>query len=162
SASNDPLAQLEARHSREPDNEALAAELAELYLTRARADREQRYFARAEALVRPWASREDARAATLRVQADILQNRHDLSSAVRLVDRAIALDPRDAGGRLMRASIKMVNGRAMEARADCARVMAAGESTAGTICLAQVLGATGGLARAEALLKALVSRDRLA
>ena len=162
SASNDPIAQLEQRRSREPENEALAAELAQLYLARARTEREQRYFARAEALVKPWASREDARAATLRVQADILQNRHDFANAVRLLDRAIALDPRDANARLMRASVKMVNGRAAQARADCADVLAAGESTAGAICLAQVLGATGGLARAEALLKVLVARDELA
>src|ERR1051326_1944440 len=86
SASSDPIAQLEQRRAREPENEALAAELAERYVARARAEREQRYFARAEALVRPWASRTDARAATLRVQADILQNRHDFSSAVNLLD----------------------------------------------------------------------------
>src|SRR5215471_8697259 len=72
SAGNDPIARLEQQRSREPENEVLAAELAQLYLARARAEREQRYFARAEALVRPWASRENARAATLRVQADIL------------------------------------------------------------------------------------------
>ena len=160
SASRDPIAQLEERRARESDNEALAAELAQLYLTRARAEREQRYFARAEALVRPWASRSDARAATLRVQADILQNRHDFVGAVHLLDRAIVLDPRDASARLMRASVKMVNGRALDARSDCAGVMAAGESTAGTICLAQVLGATGGLARAETLLKAVVLHDQ--
>jgi tetratricopeptide (TPR) repeat protein len=159
SASNDPIARLEQQHARDSGNEALAAELAQLYLARARTEREQRYFARAEALVRPWAAREDAHAATLRVQADILQNRHDFSSAVKLLDRAIALDPHDAGARLMRASVKMVNGHATEARADCAGVLGAGESMAGTICLAQVLGATGGLARAEALLNTIVSRD---
>ncbi|MEJ0037458.1 MAG: hypothetical protein WDO68_15505 [Gammaproteobacteria bacterium] len=161
SASNDPIALLEQRRASEPENEAIAAGLAELYLARARTEREPRYFARAEALVRPWASLERARASTLRVQADILQNRHDFASAVKLLDRAIALDPRDAGAKLMRASVKMVGGRAAEARGDCAGVLASGESTSGTICLAQVLGATGGLARADALLKALVARDQL-
>jgi thioredoxin-like negative regulator of GroEL len=173
SASSDPIAQLERRHAGEPGNEALAAELAQLYLGRARAEREPRYFARAEALVRPWASREDEGApeargarsglhgATLRVQADILQNRHDFQGAMKLLDRAIALDPRDAAARLMRASVKLVNGRGADARADCAAVLAAGESTAGTICLAQVIGATGGLARAEALLETVMSRDNV-
>jgi hypothetical protein len=81
---------------------------------------------------------------------------------VKLLDRAIAMDSRDAGARLMRASVKMVGGRAADARADCAAVLAAGESTAGTVCLAQVIGATGGLARAESLLKTVMSRTDLA
>lgn len=159
SASSDPIAVMEQRHAREPQNEAIASELAELYLARARADREPRYFARAEALLRPWASTGDASVSTLRVQADILQNRHDFASAVKLLDRAIALAPRDAGSRLMRASVKMVGGHAAEARADCSTVFAAGETTSGTICLAQVLAATGGLARADALLKTLLVRE---
>jgi tetratricopeptide (TPR) repeat protein len=159
SASNDPIAQLERQRARSPESEPISVELAQLYLARARADREPRYFARAEALVRPWASRDDAHAATLLAQADILQNRHDFSGALQLLDRAIALEPRDASARLMRASVKMVGGRAAEARADCASVLASGESTTGTICLSQVLGATGGLDRAQALLRALVSRE---
>jgi tetratricopeptide (TPR) repeat protein len=159
SASNDPIAMLEQRHAQEPGNEALATELAQLYLTRARAEREQRYFARAEALLRPWVASEAPRASTLRAQADVLQNRHDFSGAMELLDRAVTLDPRDAGARLMRASVKLVQGHASDARADCASVLAAGESAAGTICLAQVLGATGGLARANALLKSLLLRD---
>jgi tetratricopeptide (TPR) repeat protein len=159
-ASNDPIALLEQRHAQEPANEALASELAQLYLARARAEREQRYFARAEALVRPWAGNEGARASTLRVQADVLQNRHDFSGATDLLNRAVTLEPRDASARLMRASVKLVQGHAAEARADCAGVLAAGESSSGTICLAQVLGATGGLARANALLKSLLLRDQ--
>jgi tetratricopeptide (TPR) repeat protein len=162
SASSDPIAVFEQRHARESQNEAIAAELAELYLARARADREPRYFARAEALLKPWALRDDASASTLRVQADILQNRHDFAGAVTLLDRAIAQAPRDAGARLMRASVKMVGGRAADARADCSAVFGAGETTTGTICLAQVLAATGGLARADALLETLLAHDGVA
>jgi predicted Zn-dependent protease len=155
---NDPIAILETRYS-QARSEGTAAELAQRYLERARSTRELRYFARAEALVQPWAKRADARAATLRVQADILQNRHEFAGAMELLDRAIAVDSRDAGARLMRASVKMVQGRVHEARSDCAAVLASGESAAGTICLAQVLGSTGGLARADALLKALLLRE---
>jgi tetratricopeptide (TPR) repeat protein len=158
-AKSDPIAMLEQRYSRGPRDEATAAELAERYVERARAKREPRYFARAEALVQPWAMRASARVATLRVQADILQNRHEFDSAVKLLDRAIARAPQDAGARLMRASIRLVQGRALEARADCAAVLAGGESAAGTICVAQVLGATGNLARAESLLKQLLRRE---
>lgn len=160
-ATNDPIAMLEARYARER-SEAAATELAQLYLERARVSRETRYFSRAEALVQPWVKRDDARGATLRVQADILQNRHEFSGALQLLDRAVMRDSRDAGARLMRASVRMVQGRAVEARSDCAAVLAGGESAAGTICLAQVLGATGGVARGEALIKGLLSRASLA
>jgi tetratricopeptide (TPR) repeat protein len=159
-ATNDPIAMLEARYL-QARSEAVATELAQLYLERARVSRETRYFARAEALVQPWVRRADARGATLRVQADILQNRHEFSGALQLLDRAVVRDSRDAGARLMRASVRMVQGRAVEARSDCAAVLAGGESAAGTICLAQVLGATGGVARGEALIKGLLSRASL-
>ncbi len=40
--------------------------------------------------------------------------------------------------------------------------IASGKSTTGTICLAEVLGATGGLTRADALLKTLISGNGVA
>lgn len=157
-AANDPIAMLEARYSNER-TEANAVELAQLYLQRARANREERYFARAEALVQPWANKPEARSSTLRVQAGILQNRHEFDAAITLLDRAISRQPRDAGARLMRASVKLVQGRAEEARPDCTAVLAAGEAAAGTICLAQVLGATGELSRATSLVSRLLAPD---
>ena len=132
-----------------PGDQRIAADLAALYVERARIQREARYFGRAETLLQPWVARADASAATLRVQADILQNRHDFAGALRLLDTAVAREPGDVGVRLMRASVKIVQGNARDARADCAAVLAGGESLAGTVCLAQVLGDTGNLAQAE-------------
>src|SRR5688572_26567341 len=149
---------LETRYSNER-TEANAVELAQLYLQRARANREERYFARAEALVQPWAQKPEARSSTLRMQAGILQNRHEFAAAVGLLDRAITREPRDAGARLMRASVKLVQGRAGEARPDCTAVISAGEAAAGTICLAQVLAATGELSRAASLVSRLLAPD---
>ena len=156
-ATNDPIVVLEQRYAQAPD-QITAAALAALYVERARTQREPRYFGRAEMLLQPWVAKAHASGAILRVQADILQNRHDFAGALRLLDGAVASDPRDAGARLMRASVKVVQGRAAEARADCAAVLASGESAAGTVCFAQVLGSTGQLAQAEALLKTLLAR----
>ncbi|HEU4627443.1 MAG TPA: tetratricopeptide repeat protein [Steroidobacteraceae bacterium] len=156
-AAHDPIASLEQRYAQAPDA-GTAAALAALYVERARSQREARYFGRAEMLLQPWLAKPDVSAATLRVQADILQNRHDFAGALRLLDDAIARDPRDAGARLMRASVKVVQGHAVDARADCAAVLASGESAAGTVCFAQVLGSTGHLAQAEALLNTLLTR----
>jgi tetratricopeptide (TPR) repeat protein len=137
----------------------VAVELAESYVELARAERQPRYFARAEALLLPWIKRPDVAPATLRVQADILQNRHEFAEALKLLDRAITSAPQDSAARLMRASVKLVQGRPFEARSDCAAVLAGGENDAGTICLAQVLGATGSLDRADTLLKTLLRRN---
>ncbi len=158
-AQNDPISVLEQQHVLAPADQQIAAELAGLYVERAREQREARYFGRAETLLQPWVTRADASTATLRVQADILQNRHDFSGALRLLDTAVERDPRDAGARLMRASVRMVQGRFADARGDCAAVLASGESAAGTICLAQVLAGTGRLAQGEALLKQVLARD---
>jgi tetratricopeptide (TPR) repeat protein len=110
-------------------------------------------------LLQPWVSRADASGATLRVQADILQNRHDFSGAIRLLDAAIQREPRDAGARLMRASVKVVQGHSADARADCAAVLASGATAAGTVCLAQMFSVTGKLAQAETLLKTVLPRE---
>src|SRR6185295_16974291 len=155
----DPIFALEQQVRRGPGDQAVAANLAALYVERARVQREPRYFGRAEQLLQPWAARADASAATLRVQADILQNRHDFSAARGLLDKVIARDPRDASARLMRASILMVQGRATDARGDCAAVLASGASAPGTVCFAQMLGATDQLAQSERLLATLLAGE---
>ena len=157
-AGQDPIFRLEQEVMRAPANQGAAANLAALYVERARSRREPRYFGRAEQVLQTWIARPEASAATLRVQADILQNRHDFASAIGLLDKATALDPRDANARLMRASIRMVQGRALDARSDCAAVLASGASAPGTVCFAQMLGATGQLAQGERLLATLLDR----
>lgn len=155
----DPIFVLEQRVLRAPEDQTAAASLAAHYVERARTQREPRYFGRAEVLLQPWLARPEASAATLRVQADILQNRHDFAGALDLLAKAIEREPRDATARLMRASVLIVQGRAAEARGDCAAVIASGASDAGTVCFAQMLGATGQLAQGERLLTTLIERD---
>jgi hypothetical protein len=67
-------------------------------------------------------------------------------------------DPRNAGSRLLRATVNGVQGRFDEARPDCLAVLALGETVAGSACLAQVLGSTGRVVAAEALLRPLENR----
>ena len=157
---NDPLAVFEQQQRNAPQSQQIASSLAALYVERARNERQQRYFGRAELLLQPWVERPEASAETLRVQADILQNRHDFTASLRLLDRAVTRDPRDAGIRLMRASVTLVQGRAADARADCASVLASGATAAGTVCLAQTLGATGRLDQATTLLQTLLSSSQ--
>lgn len=158
-AAQEPLERLDGAGARAQRDPALAAALAQAYLQRAREHREPRYFGRAEALIAPWIATGDAPAALLRVQADILQNRHDFAAALRLLDRAVAAEPHDPNGRLMRATVLMVQGEFARARPDCAALLAAREVAVGTVCLAQVLGGSGGLARARELITTLLARE---
>jgi predicted Zn-dependent protease len=151
--SDDPVAALERVLRADRGNVRLVAELATLYLERARQTRETRYFTRAEALIRPWIGSPAAPAALLNVQADILQNRHEFASAREVLDRAVRQEPGNAGSRLLRATVNAVQGRFDEARPDCLALLALGESNAGTTCLAQVLGSTGRIEESETLLR---------
>jgi tetratricopeptide (TPR) repeat protein len=152
--SDDPVVTLERALHDDKRNVRLVTELATLYLQRARATREARYFARAEALIQPWIASSTAPAALLNVQADLLQNRHEFDAARQVLDLAVRQEPRNAGSRLLRATVNIVQGRFDEARPDCLYLLALGESNAGTTCLAQVLGGTGRVAEAEKLLRA--------
>jgi tetratricopeptide (TPR) repeat protein len=150
--SDDPVAALERTLRNDPHNVRLVTELATLYLKRARETREARHFNRAEGLIQPWIGSATAPAALLNVQADILQNRHEFGAAREVLDRAVRAEPSNAGSRLLRATVNIVQGRFDEARPDCLAIVALGEPNAGTTCLAQVLGGTGRIAEAEKLL----------
>ncbi len=152
--SGDPVAILERALRDDKRNVRLVTELAALYLERARKTREARYFNRAEVLIQPWLAAPTAPAALLNVQADILQNRHEFAAAREVLGHAVRAEPANAGSRLLRATVNIVQGRFDEARPDCLAVLALGESSAGTTCLAQVLGGTGRIAAAEKLLRA--------
>lgn len=153
--SDDPIAALERELRFGTPNARLVTELASLYLQRARQTREPRYFTRAETLLRPWVSAPTASAALLNLQADILQNRHDFAEARAMLDRAVRQDPRNAGSRLMRATVHGVQGQFDQARSDCLALLGLGETSAGSACLAQVFGSTGRIAEAIKLLQPL-------
>jgi Tfp pilus assembly protein PilF len=157
--SDDPIAVLERQMRGGLADARLVEELTTLYIERARQTREPRYFTRAETLLQPWIDSSAASASLLNLQADILQNRHDFAAAREALDRAVQRDPRNAGSRLLRATVNGVQGRFDEARPDCLAVLALGETVAGSACLAQVLGSTGRVAAAEALLRPLQNRE---
>lgn len=134
-----------------------AIELAAAFLERARTLRQPMYFGRAEAVLAPLASKPGASVTLRRMYAQVLQHRHDFAAAETLLDSALRDAPHDDGSRLLRASVRLVRGDFPGARADCARLAAAGGdgATPGFTCLAEALAGSGGLERARALLAIL-------
>ena len=116
-----------------------------------------RLVARADALLsrQPAA---DGNPDLMRLRAYSAQHRHDFSGALRLLDHLIDAQPRNAGARLSRAEIQLVQGRIDKARADC-RALALGiDADTGLLCAASLALRTGGYAEASALLDRLLGQ----
>jgi Flp pilus assembly protein TadD len=157
--SSDPALQritlLEVELQTDPDNLVRIYDLTNAYIALGRRTTEPRYFGRAEALLRPRLG-STAAPAVLRLQlADILQYRHEYDSALREISKALAQERGNTRAHLMRAAIWQSSGRFAEARAECGLVLASGDSVAGSVCLAQVMGMTGQIERARGLLTKL-------
>jgi len=137
----------------------LAAQLAGALLEQARLSAQPQLYGRAESVLAPWIARPTVPAPLLILEANILQQRHEFAAAIALADRAIAQDPRSGQARLMRANVHIVTGDYEHARPDCAWLLGSGEQWTGSVCIAQVLGSTGQLERARALLERLMAGD---
>jgi tetratricopeptide (TPR) repeat protein len=137
----------------------LAAQLAGELLEQARTSAQPQLYGRAESVLAPWIARPTVPAPLLILEANILQQRHEFAAAIALADRAIAQDPRSGQARLMRANVHIVTGDYEHARPDCAWLLGSGQQWTGSVCIAQVLGSTGQLERARALLERLMAGD---
>ena len=149
------IAALEAALHVDPENTGRLYELTEAYISFGRRTGEPRYFGRAEAMLTPRVRAASA-PVELRLQlADILQYRHEYEHALDQISKALARDRGNTRAHLMRAAIWQTAGRFADARAECGSVLAAGESVAGSVCLAEVMGMTGQIDRARLLLEKL-------
>jgi predicted Zn-dependent protease len=137
----------------------LAAQLAAALLEQARMSAQPQLYGRAESVLAPWIARPTMPAPLLILEANILQQRHEFAAAIEMLDRAIAQDPRSSQARLMRANVHIVTADYEHARPDCAWLLGSGEQWTGSVCIAQVLGSTGQLERARALLERLTAGD---
>ena len=137
----------------------LAAQLAAALLEQARVSAQPQLYGRAESVLAPWIARPTVPAPLLILEANILQQRHEFAAAIELLDRAIAQDPRSGQAHLLRANVRIVTGDYERARPDCAWLLGSGEQWTGSVCIAQVLGSTGQLARARTLLERLMAGD---
>ncbi|HKE45272.1 MAG TPA: tetratricopeptide repeat protein [Steroidobacteraceae bacterium] len=159
---SDPLlkraSQLEAAVQSQGEEPSRLYDLVESYIELGRRTAEPRYFGRAETLLAQPLKASTA-PAELRLQlADILQYRHEYTPALAQIEQALLFEPRNARAHLMRAAIRQAAGDFTAARRDCVEVLSGGDSLAGSVCVAQVLGMTGQIERARTLLTGLMAR----
>ena len=90
--------------------------------------------------------------AVLLTYADVLQHRHDFAGAERVLDSVLQTNTADSQARLMRANIRLAQGRAREATRDCSALIGRMDAVVTTACVAQAISLDGRLSESHALL----------
>ncbi|MGZ8201792.1 MAG: tetratricopeptide repeat protein [Burkholderiales bacterium] len=141
------LRKLRRAHEAAPADVGPALDLARRYFNLALDTGDFRYVGYAEAALSAWRGPGPAPVDVLVLQAQLVQYRHEFVAALKLLDSAIALDPRNVRALAWRAAVNMVIARYDAVRPDCTRLRELGEALLGTGCAAY-LDATLGKARA--------------
>lgn len=124
----------------------------------ARDSGDPRYLGYAQSALGPWWSAKDAPLPVILIRAQIHQHNHSFAAAIADLDRALAIDPRNAQARLTRAGIYQVQGKYVEAAADCRGLALLVEPLITVDCMSRV-SSHRGEAR-DAYRKLLALRDR--
>jgi Tfp pilus assembly protein PilF len=156
-ALNSAIASMHAALAAGSHNFDLAAELAKRHLERFRRDQDPRDLGQAEAAIEPWLQQPDPPPRALVLRASVRQSNHLFASALDDLDHAIRAQPDNADAWLIRATILQVQGRYLEARQSCGRLILMSTVIAG-ICLANVAAVSGRPEQAELLLDQLAAQ----
>ncbi|MBC8752234.1 MULTISPECIES: tetratricopeptide repeat protein [Paraburkholderia] len=135
----------------------LAAELAKRHLERFRRDQDPRDLGQAEAAIEPWLRQPDPPPRALVLRASVRQSNHFFASAIDDLDRAIRAQPDNVEAWLIRANILQVQGRYLDARQSCGRLILMNTVVAG-ICLANVAAVSGTPEQASLLMQRLAAQ----
>ena len=129
---------------RNPHDMTSALQLAQGYLAIGRETSDPRFISYAQATLAPWLQANPP-AAVLVLQATALQSSHRFDEALALLDRALALEPRNAQAWLTKATLLQVQGDFDNARAACQRLLQSADHTIALTCRASVDSLTGRL-----------------
>lgn len=156
-ALNSAIASLHAALATGGHNFNLAAELAKRHLERFRRDQDPRDLGQAEAAIEPWLRQPNPPPRALVLRASVRQSNHLFASALDDLEHAIREQPGNQDAWLIRANILQVQGRYLEAKQSCGRLILTSTVIAG-ICLANVAAVSGTPEQAYFLLQRLAAQ----
>lgn len=142
-----------------PQDLALAASLAQRYITLARSDTDPRYLGYAQAALAPWWRQAAPPLPVRLLRATILQSTHQFGLALQDLDAVIAQQPQNGQAWLTRATVLTVQGDYAQATAACARLSALTTQLVTVTCLASIASVTGRAASSERLLALTLQRS---
>jgi tetratricopeptide (TPR) repeat protein len=133
---------------------AVAITEAQSLIVEGRRRADVRAFSYAEKLLVPFAGQIKTNAELSLLSADIHQYRHDFTGAVQILDDLVHREPQNASARLMRAEIRLAQGRGRDALQDCLSLVGRESPWIWSACAAQAYAISGRLAAAKQLLSA--------
>jgi tetratricopeptide (TPR) repeat protein len=134
-----------------------ALRLARLDIELSRQRSDPRYLGHAEAALSPWQGEDVPEVLVL--EATVQQSLHDFESALRSLDRALALQPNNAQAWLTRAVVLTVRGRYDEARASCAQLVPLASNLVVAVCQSGIDSVTGKAEQAYTRLGQMLARS---
>jgi tetratricopeptide (TPR) repeat protein len=160
---NDPalreLKRLRAELAANPDNLALALDLARRYINQAREEGDPRYTGYAQAALSPWWNLPQPPAQVRVLRATILQSTHQFQEALADLNAVLKSDRNNAQALLTRATILQVQGEYQEARKSCAKLAGLVDELIVQTCLSNVASLNGDAANSYAALHAALKRN---
>jgi len=159
----DPVARrlrvMQAELSRQPDNLALAAQLAWQYIAQGRALSDPRYYGYAQGALTPWWTAAEPPVPVLVLRATIRQHDHDFEAALRDLALALRADPDNAQAWLTQATVLQVRGEYAEAKRSCMEVLQRSTPLLAVTCVSGVDSLSGdAVASYDRLYRALTQR----
>ncbi|MEO8406926.1 MAG: hypothetical protein ABI476_00670 [Oxalobacteraceae bacterium] len=153
---NDPVQQafvrLRAKLAQNPQDLAVATQLARRYISTSRIDGDPRYLGYAQAVLRPWWNLEHPPQEVLLQRAIILQSIHQFPHALADLDTVLNTDPENGQAWLIRATVLTVLGDYPQAKASCARLYRLTYDLVVQTCVANIGSLDGNLRSSYATL----------
>jgi hypothetical protein len=144
---NDPVAREMASLRRQlqldPNNQVVAAKLAQRYFDLVGEEGDPRYLGYAEAALAPWWKLPAPPDEIQVLRASLKQFRHEFASAIQDLDAVLARTPRHAQARALRAILHIVQARYAAARSDCNALHDLSSELIATGCETMVDGLNG-------------------
>ncbi len=153
------LQQLRSRLAANPNDVALAIQLAQRYIDSARTLSDPRYLGYAQAALAPWWHLAAAPNPVRLLRATILQSTHRVDEALADLNAVLASEPSNAQAWLTRATVQTVRGDYSGASASCARLSNLASDLVSITCIGNVAVMTGRAAKGTQLLETTLTRS---
>jgi tetratricopeptide (TPR) repeat protein len=136
----------------------VAIPVAQFYIQQSRLRGDLRFLGYAQAVLAPWVQQKPPVPDVLVLQATLQQSRHEFSTSLATLGRALSVRPDNPQALLIQATVLRVLGRYREADAACDRFSRIVEPGLGAICVQSLRGLNGHLESSYAVLTQVSSQ----